>query len=185
MMTPMLESTSLEDKGAPLAAPGAGGLLEWLDEGRDSQGERYAEMRRRLVWYFERWNRQDPPALADETFRRISGTLAHARVIGESPARYCYLVARDVLVEDLARHGRHVPQDPPRPRRFDALDRRLQELPAAERALVVEYYREARQPGSADRRQMADRMGLAPRALGMRAARIRETLLSRMTSSAK
>jgi hypothetical protein len=156
--------------------PGSGGLLEWLDEGANSQGERYAEMRRRLVWYFERWNRHDPPALADETFRRIGGMLAHAKMIGEPPARYCYLVAREVLVEDLARHGRHVTQDPPRPRRPRGLDRRLQELPPAHRELVVEYYRDARPSGSEHRRRMAERLGLTSRALGERAARIREGL---------
>jgi len=29
-------------------------LLEWLDDGIDSQGEKYLEMRRRLVAYFDR-----------------------------------------------------------------------------------------------------------------------------------
>ena len=29
-------------------------LLAWLDEGVDSRGEKYEEMRRRLVAYFER-----------------------------------------------------------------------------------------------------------------------------------
>jgi hypothetical protein len=37
-------------------------FLEWLDEGQDSNGERYLEMRRRLVRYFDhkraaRWPR--------------------------------------------------------------------------------------------------------------------------------
>jgi len=31
-----------------------GRLLAWLDEGTDSAGERYLEMRRRLVGYFDR-----------------------------------------------------------------------------------------------------------------------------------
>ena len=32
-------------------------LLQWLDDGSDSRGERYLEMRRRLVAYFDRRNR--------------------------------------------------------------------------------------------------------------------------------
>ena len=52
-----------------------GRLLEWLDEGLDSHGERYLEMRRRLVAYFDRRNRPDADELADETLSRIGRTL--------------------------------------------------------------------------------------------------------------
>jgi hypothetical protein len=50
-------------------------LLRWLDEGSDSQGERYLEIRRRLVAYFDRRNRPAPDVLADETLDRVSRTL--------------------------------------------------------------------------------------------------------------
>src|SRR4051812_42100284 len=70
-------------------------LLEWLDEGVDSCGERYLEMRRRLVSYFERRNRPSADELADDTFNRIGRTLEDAGVIQtRPPARYCYVVAR-------------------------------------------------------------------------------------------
>src|SRR3954470_4420905 len=95
--------------GGMVSMPESGGLLAWLDEGVESNGERYTEMRRRLVWYFDRWRRADPGGLADETFRRISGMLARAKAIGESPARYCYLVAREVLLEESVRNGRQAP----------------------------------------------------------------------------
>ena len=42
-------------------------LLEWLDEGTDSGGERFLEMRRRLVSYFDRKNCLEADDLADET----------------------------------------------------------------------------------------------------------------------
>src|SRR5262245_50899636 len=35
-------------------------LLEWLDDGAESCGETYLEMRRRLVFYFDRRNRPFP-----------------------------------------------------------------------------------------------------------------------------
>jgi hypothetical protein len=42
-------------------------LLAWLDENTGSRGERYLEMRRRLVSYFDRRNRPAADELADET----------------------------------------------------------------------------------------------------------------------
>ena len=81
-----------------------GRLFEWLDDGVASNGERYLEIRRRLVWYFERRDCCDPEALADETFNRIERTLEEQRVILTSPpAQYCYVVARWVLREDVSR----------------------------------------------------------------------------------
>ena len=41
-------------------------LLQWLDDGNDSHGEAYLEMRRRLVSYFDRRNRPAPDELADD-----------------------------------------------------------------------------------------------------------------------
>ena len=79
-------------------------LLEWLDDGVDSHGERYVEMRRRLVSYFDRRHRPSADDLADETLNRIGRTLATDGAIAIAPpARFCYAVARLVLLEDLRR----------------------------------------------------------------------------------
>src|SRR6476659_6628318 len=91
-------------------------LLRWLDDGSDSQGERYLEMRRRLVAYFDRRNRPAPDTLADETFDRVSRTLEESgRINITPPARYCYVVARFVLLEDIRRGRRDVPFEETRP----------------------------------------------------------------------
>jgi len=159
-----------------------GRLLAWLDAGVDTQGERYAEIRRRLIGYFDRWNRPAPEALADETFRRISGLLALGLALDdELPARHCYGVARAVLLEDQARHGTSMPRE----RRIDHVECRLAELPAVERNLVLEYYRDLRRAGADNRRLMAGRMNLTSRALGLRAARVRDMLFCRTLSRAK
>jgi hypothetical protein len=87
-------------------------LLEWLDDGTDSRGETYLEMRRRLVTYFDRRNRPAADALADETLNRIGKTLEQSGSIATTPpARYCYVVARFVLLEDLRRGRRSVQFD--------------------------------------------------------------------------
>ena len=56
-------------------------LLTWLDDGTDSEGERYLEVRRRLVAYFDRQNRPAPDALADHTLNRICRTLEKSGAI--------------------------------------------------------------------------------------------------------
>jgi hypothetical protein len=58
-----------------LTTPPFNRLLEWLDNGVESHGEMYLEMRRRLVSYFDRRNRDTADDLADETLNRIARTL--------------------------------------------------------------------------------------------------------------
>ena len=136
-------------------------LLQWLDDGTQSNGETYLEMRRRLVAYFDRRNRPSPDALADETFDRITRTLQKDESIAVTPpARYCYVIARFVLLEDLRRVDRTVPFDETRQMaltdvtpadetaadvkdcRLACLDRCLTRLSADQRELVVEVHRD-------------------------------------------
>ena len=171
-------------------------LLEWLDDGADSGGETYLEMRRRLVAYFDRRNRPAPEALADETFNRIGKTLEKSGAIAtRPPARYCYVIARFVLLEDLRRERLHVPFDDVRAanwvqlgrtaaadaasaqeRRFECLDRCLLKLKPEQRHLIVDYYSEAQRQRIDCRRDLAARLGITMNALGIRVCRIRGAL---------
>jgi DNA-directed RNA polymerase specialized sigma24 family protein len=74
-------------------------FLGWLDEGADSDGEKYLEIRHRLVLYFARKNCTRPDDLADETLTRVTRRLEEEGGITDSPARYCYIVARFVFLE--------------------------------------------------------------------------------------
>lgn len=171
-------------------------LLAWLDDGTDSHGERYLEMRRRLVAYFDRRSRPAPDELADETLNRVARTLAECGVIAtRPPARYCYVVARFVLCEDLRRVRRHVPLDEVtatvhrrgrlnaieeialREHKLDCLDRGLARLKPEQRALIVEYYRDDGRQKIDRRRELARRLGISMNALAIRACRIRDALL--------
>jgi DNA-directed RNA polymerase specialized sigma24 family protein len=173
-------------------------LLAWLDDGDDSHGERYLEMRRRLVAYFDRRNRLAADELADETLNRIGRTLEKAGTITVTPpARYCYVVARFVLLEDFRRDQMHVRLDEPRgawvsarglsdlepdeafvvrEQRLDCLDYCLEQLKPDQRDLVIEYYRDTRRQKIERRRELASRLGISMNALGIRACRIRATL---------
>jgi hypothetical protein len=170
-------------------------LLRWLDDGADSRGERYLEIRRRLVAYFDRRNRPAPDLLADETLDRISRTLEESgRIKVTPPARYCYVVARFVLLEDIRRGDRHVPYDETRPivqhvrsagaaaaeeaarRSIDCLGRCLATLKPADRELIVEYYRDAKRQRIDRRRELATRLGITMNALSIRVWRLRASL---------
>jgi DNA-directed RNA polymerase specialized sigma24 family protein len=174
-------------------------LLEWLDDGVDSHGERYLEMRRRLVSYFDRRNRLSAEELADETLNRVGRTLEKTGAIAITPpARYCYVIAKYVLLEDFRRERIHVPIDGtrahdattlrtielPQPdeglaireQRLECLESCLQTLKPEQRELVIEYYRDVRRQKIERRRHLATRLGISMNALGIRACRIRGTL---------
>jgi DNA-directed RNA polymerase specialized sigma24 family protein len=174
-------------------------LLEWLDDGVDSHGETYLEMRRRLVSYFDRRNRLSAEELADETLNRVGRTLEKTGAIAITPpARYCYVIARYVLLEDFRRERMHVRLDEPRTidaatlraielpqpeerlaireQRLECLDNCLQALKPEQRELVIEYYRDARRQKIERRRDLATRLGITMNALGIRACRIRGVL---------
>jgi DNA-directed RNA polymerase specialized sigma24 family protein len=174
-------------------------LLTWLDDGVESNGGTYLEIRRRLVAYFDRRNRPTADDLADETLNRIARTLETSGEIKVTPpARYCYVVARFVLLEDF-RRGRTtrtvdatswleaIPGHTVAPDGGDGvaaaaeatlscLDRCLLELRPDQRELVIEYYRDTKREKIERRRELAKRLGISMNALGIRACRIRDTL---------
>src|SRR5215813_10670624 len=77
-------------------------LLEWLDEGTDSHGATYLEIRRRLACHFDRKNCPSADELADETLNRVARRLEEeGNIVSAAPARYCYIVAKYVLLENL------------------------------------------------------------------------------------
>jgi DNA-directed RNA polymerase specialized sigma24 family protein len=167
-------------------------FVTWLDEGTDSGGERYLEMRRRLVAYFDRKRAQSPDELADETLNRVARRLDEEGAITDTPpARYCYIVARFVFLEYARRreHSRSSVDDiaipvPPEPdatteereRLLDCLERCLQQLDAADRALILDYYRGEQGVKIEQRRELAARLNITANALSIRACRIRVKL---------
>lgn len=175
-------------------------LLHWLNDGVDSHGDIYLEMRRQLVAYFEQRNRPMADDLADETLNRIARTLEKdGTILTRPPARYCYTVAKFVLLEDIRRghadrRRRHIPLENAaashtgawslRPedaleiqeQRLECLEHCLQRLPPAQRALVMDYHRDTRRQKIVRRRDMAKRLGITMNALSIRASRIRAAL---------
>lgn len=176
-------------------------LLDWLDEGLDSKGERYIEMRRRLVAFFDRKNCASPDDLADETLNRVARRLEETGSIEDTvPARYCYIIARYVFLETVhqARRDPISLSDLPPDRRDKALasapgdksannessdEQRLAclrsclgKLDDEQREMICQYYKGEQRTKIENRRAIAVRLGLTMNALSIRACRARAKL---------
>jgi DNA-directed RNA polymerase specialized sigma24 family protein len=173
-------------------------LLEWLDEGADSGGEKYLEMRRRLVQYFDRKNCLAPDELADETLNRAARRLEEEGVIEtEAPAKYCYTVARFVFMEHLRATEKagallddartSSPLNHPAAaeaarekefaeKRLDCLERCAAQLEPRQRELITRYYAGKERERIENRRALAEELGVTVNALSIRACRIRDKL---------
>jgi DNA-directed RNA polymerase specialized sigma24 family protein len=174
-------------------------FLSWLDEGADSSGEKYLEMRRRLVAYFDRKNCVSADDLADETLNRVARRLAEEGAYpGEAPARYCYITARFVFLEYLRSDRRLEKSFEELPaadvdakagvlpdengaliskeHRLDCLEECMANLAEKDRDLILEYYRGEQRAKIERRRTLAEGLRLSLNALSIRACRIRNRL---------
>ena len=173
-------------------------LLNWFDQDADSGGERYEEMRRRLVAYFDRKNCLSPDDLADETLNRVARRLEEeGGIVSDAPAHYCYIVARFVLLEALRVQQRQEPLDDrlsaqssiggpstlltswereERELRWDCLEQCMQLIGADNRELIIGYYHGEQREKINNRRAMAAKLGVSQNALSIRACRIRDKL---------
>jgi DNA-directed RNA polymerase specialized sigma24 family protein len=185
---------------APSTSPGAfRQFLHWLDDGADSRGEKYLEMRRRLVAYFDRKNCVAPDDLADETLNRVARRLEEEGAItGTAPAQYCYITAKFVFLEYLREGARsQTSLSEMSPGEADAvlgaasvadaevqskeslsacLEECLASLAPADRDLILNYYQGEQRSKIEGRRVLATRLHLSVNALSIKACRIRNKL---------
>ena len=151
-------------------------------------------MRRRLVLYFTRKRCVVADDLADETLHRVTRRLEEQGTITDAtPARYCYIVAKFVLLEHLRDPGRprggevdarddaRVPvappaDDPDQERLHACLDGCLGSLEPGDRELILDYYRDEHRARIERRRRLAAALSLSANALAIRACRLRDRL---------
>jgi len=109
------------------------------------------------------------------------------------PARYCYIVAKFVLLEHLRRPDQQLvgltptfdrlPDPAGRPgeaarreRLLDCLDRCMRALPPDDAQLILDYYRGEQRAKIEQRRRLATERNLSLNALKIRACRLRDKL---------
>ncbi len=179
-------------------------FLNWLDEGVDSAGEKYLEMRRRLVAYFDRKNCFSADELADETLNRVARRLEEEGSIETSPAHYCYIVAKFIFLEYLRRaeraqgsidelspsSGAYISSPAISERQSEAegeekrltcLEHCLKDLEPNQREMIVQYYHGDQRAKIENRRALAEASGITMNALVIRVCRIRDKLESCVT----
>ena len=161
-------------------------LLTWLDSNRDIAGEKYEQIRTRLIKIFACRGCNESEDLADETINRVTNRLREigATFTGE-PALYFFGVANKVHLEFLRR--KPTPSLPIATESSEeageeaelqsqCLDRCIGQLTQVNRELVMEYYQENKRAKIEHRKHLADRLGIAVNALRIRAHRIRRSL---------
>jgi DNA-directed RNA polymerase specialized sigma24 family protein len=194
-----LSASKLEGKKHWTLTPKAfEGLLNWLDSGVNSEGEKYLEMRRRLVAYFDRKGCQTSNDLADETLNRVARRLEEENLVqAETPPKYCYIVARFVFLESLRNAERHNARlDDIGPRHHSderdapgfedqkqvkekmliCLEECTEKLEPVNREIIIRYYKGSARSKIEGRRALAQELGISVNALSIRACRIRDRL---------
>lgn len=168
-------------------------LLDQLDTNRDQAGQKYENIRRKLIEFFEARGSESTDEHADETINRVARRIVEGEKI-ENIVNYVYGVARLLWLETLrARAKSAIPLDfapiPIAPNqdeqqreqlvkeeRFTCFEGCLAELPAKHRLLVVDYYREEAGSKMDHRKQQAEALKMSLNALRLRACRIRNEL---------
>ncbi len=174
-------------------------FLEWLDEGADSGGQKYLEMRQKLVSYFDRKNCLTPDELADETLDRVARRLEEeGKIESEAPAKYCYITARFVFMEYLRNAKKEsVPLDDvlktekssdlsadannekeSKEKMLVCLEECTNKLEPENRELIIRYYFGEENVKIKNRGLLAEKFGISKNALSIRACRIRDKLES-------
>jgi len=157
-------------------------LLDWLDHDRDQAGRRYEEIRERLVRIFASRGCSGATDLADETINRVASKVVEVReTYAGDPALFFYVVANNIHKEYLRRKpppASPISTSPPNlEKQFYCLEQCLDQLSHENRSLVIQYYQDDKKAKIERRRQIAERLGIAPNALRIRACRIRASLL--------
>jgi DNA-directed RNA polymerase specialized sigma24 family protein len=157
-------------------------LLAWLDEDRETAGQKYEIIRKRLIKIFVNKGCSDAEDLADLTITRVVARLPDIgdSYVGEKIS-YFYGVARKVYLE--SRRRKEIATDafsaPPVARPDvvrDCLRECLESLSSNQRELVLEYYLYEKRAKIDHRRQLAEELGVTANALRLRAHHIRTAL---------
>jgi DNA-directed RNA polymerase specialized sigma24 family protein len=182
--------TSRPDRANLLTQAAFDRLLAALDCDREQAGAKYTELREQLRRFFTWRGCTDPEDHADETLNRTARRLAGGEQIADVRG-YAFGVARLLVLEvhrqeerkrlalaELPTTDEASEDTGEEETRLRCLQNCLLKLPRGNRELIVQYYQGERSAKTANRRQLAARLGLSLNTLRMRALRLREGLES-------
>jgi DNA-directed RNA polymerase specialized sigma24 family protein len=178
-------------------------LLNWLNgenDDDDSGGQKYEEMRQKLISYFDRRNCRSPEDLADETLNRVALKLDEkGSITNVTPAQFCFIKAKQVLHEYWRRPDlKEIPledtlvtdlpdqhpslvinsndEQEEEKKRMRCLEHCLQNLKRQDHDLIIRYYYGEERVKIDNRQKLANELGISGKALVVRALRIRKKL---------
>jgi RNA polymerase sigma factor (sigma-70 family) len=175
-------------------------LLVCLDADLERAAQKYENIRRKLIKFFECRGCLSSEEQADETINRVARRISEGKQIWTAdPSAYFYGVARRILLEYWGAPERDLLNTeclPPRAhpstgkrdfndaereqacteRLLQVLEQCIEELPAENRDLIIRYYQGEKSDKIRNRKAMAHQLGIPPNALRIRVHRIREKL---------
>ncbi|HBB97518.1 MAG TPA: hypothetical protein DC054_19220 [Blastocatellia bacterium] len=189
----MVSTAHKQNRNADLREQTFRRLLAWLDQGVDTNGQSYLAIRERLLGYFDRKNCLNADELADETLNRVARRLDEegGKIETETPAKYCYIVARFVFMEYLRANEKEIAaldsvsrqanvmsnEDRDRKEKMlECLDHCAAKLESSQRDLIFGYYVGEQRVKIKNRHSLAQTLGITVNALSIRACRIRDKL---------
>lgn len=167
-------------------------FLLWLGEDQTSGAHKYEEIRRKLILLFRYRGCPVPEELADETIDRTARAVLKPGFLYQGDtAAYFRGVARNVYHEWLRKEHRF-PSEPFSGENFElaapsdtadkddlihaCLDRCLNVLPPARKALVIRYYQMDKRAKIDGRQLLAEEFGIGLNALRIQVFRLRNAL---------
>lgn len=165
-----------------LTEEGFAKFLVWLNPDPNQAGEKYEDIRRRLIKIFICRGCDCPEDLADETINRVVGKVPEIADSYEGdPALYFYGVVRYVHHEFLRK--KPIPQPPPpddqpstTEEEYECLEQCMENLPKRSRELFLQYNQEEKGAKIKQRKRLALELNIPLNALRIRVCRIRMEL---------
>ena len=183
-----MDTGSPRRKGWGLTQEAFDRLLSHLDPDRERAGEKYEQLRLKLVKFFEWRGAPFPEEHADEALNRVTKRVAEGEAVRDFHS-YSLGAARLVFLETLKEPDSHrtsldslppLPAPPPESDdsrlRLECFEKCLRALPAESCELITQYYQEEKRAKIDHRKALAAQLGIPLNALRIRAHRIREKL---------
>jgi RNA polymerase sigma factor (sigma-70 family) len=160
-------------------------LLNWLDKDVEKAGQKYQQIREKLIKIFVSRSFFDAEDLADEVFNRVISKIETLTpsYSGEASA-YFYGVAAKVVLEARRRKESALNEatvratvidDQPHPK-LHCLNECLKKLPDAQHKLILTYYEAEKSAKVNNRVALAERLNLNLNSLRVQVCRIRAAL---------
>jgi RNA polymerase sigma factor (sigma-70 family) len=166
-------------------------FLQCLDADENEASEKYLQIQRNLVRFFENRGLNFADELADEVINRIVKKIEVGETI-ENISTYAVGIARFIVLEarrENAKEQNFLQQQPDsilpqeyldeadfEAKRLNCLNKCLVEISIEDRQIIVGYYQREKSAKIELRAKIADKFGLSANALRKRAVRLRESL---------